>query len=113
MSHPHRPKALLAALVLAGLASVAAHAQPGEIKGQDVMGDKSRSANDGWSQAPVPREQSAAKDAPDPGGTSTAQNRERPVPDAGSSDNSGSDPQKTLDHRTPNPSGHNPAAPTR
>ncbi len=31
------------------------------------MGDKSRSsATDGWVQAPIPREDSAAKDAPNP-----------------------------------------------
>ena len=48
-----------------------AQTKPGEIKGVDAMGDKSRSAQDGWSQAPVPREQSAAKDAPNPGGQST------------------------------------------
>ncbi len=113
MSHPRRSTAFLVALALTALAPASALAEPGGIKGQDVMGDKSRSANDGWSQAPVPREQSAAKDAPDPGGNSTAQNRDRPVPNAGSSDNSGSDPQKTLDHRTPGPSGQNPAAPTR
>ncbi|MGU3539571.1 hypothetical protein [Methylobacterium sp. A54F] len=114
MPPSHPPLAALAvAIVLTTVAPSAALAQPGDIKGQDVMGDKSRSANDGWSQAPVPREQSAAKDAPDPGGRSTAQNRDRPVPDAGSSDNSGSDPQGTLDHRTPGPSGQNPAAPTR
>ncbi|GJE08577.1 MULTISPECIES: hypothetical protein [Methylobacterium] len=100
------------ALVVAA-APTLAMAQPGEIKGQDVMGDKSRSANDGWSQAPVPREESAAKDAPNPGGRSTEQNANRPVPDAGSSDNSATDPQKPLDHRTPGPSGHNPASPSR
>ena len=72
--------------LLLGLATVAspclAQTKPGEIKGVDAMGDKSRSAQDGWSQAPVPREQSAAKDAPDPGGNSIKENADRPVPPA-------------------------------
>ncbi len=101
---------LLALAILVALPG-AALAEPGDIKGQDVKGDAGRSFNDGWSQAPVPREQSAAKDAPNPGGQSTEQNANRPVPNAGSSDNSNSDPQKPLEHRTPNPSGHNPASP--
>ncbi len=109
MSHPRRPAALLVALALTALAPSSALAEPGEIKGQDVMGDKSRSANDGWSQAPVPREQSAAKDAPDPGGNSTAMNRDRPVPNAGSSDDSGSDPHQVPDV----PRGRRTAAPQR
>lgn len=71
-------------LVLFGAVTVGtpclAQTKPGEIKGVDAMGDKSRSAQDGWSQAPVPREQSAAKDAPDPGGQSTKENANRPVP---------------------------------
>jgi len=107
-----RPAAALAALVLISAPNLAL-AQPGEIKGQDVMGDKSRSANDGWSQAPVPREQSAAKDAPDPGGNSTEMNRNRNVPDAGSSGGNGTDPQQPLEHRTPYPSGQNPAQPSK
>jgi hypothetical protein len=106
------PAAAFAALVLIGAPSIAL-AQPGEIKGQDVMGDKSRSANDGWSQAPVPREQSAAKDAPDPGGNSTEMNRNRNVPDAGASGGNGTDPQQPLEHRTPAPSGYNPASPSK
>lgn len=61
MSHPRRPAAALVALALAAPAS--ALAEPGAIKGQDVMGDRSRCAND----------------APDPGGNSTAMNRDRPV----------------------------------
>ena len=93
--------------------SHAVRAEPGEIKGQDVKGDRDRSANDGWSQAPVPREESAAKDAPNPGGKSTEQNADRPVPSAGSSDNSAEDPQKPLEHRTPGPSGSNPASPSK
>ncbi|MBY0254096.1 MAG: hypothetical protein K2X54_22410, partial [Methylobacterium organophilum] len=72
--------------VLLGVATAAspclAQTKPGEIKGVDAMGDKSRSAQDGWSQAPVPREQSAAKDAPDPGGRSIKENADRPVPPA-------------------------------
>jgi hypothetical protein len=58
------------ALLLLVATPALAQTQPGEIKGTDVMGDKSRSAQDGWSQAPVPREESAAKDAPNPGGRS-------------------------------------------
>ncbi|WP_246685480.1 hypothetical protein [Methylobacterium sp. WL103] len=77
------------------------------------MGDKSRSANDGWSQAPVPREESAAKDAPNPGGNSTAENRERKVPGADTGSSSGTEPQAPLDHRTPGPSGQNPAIPSK
>lgn len=105
----------LACLALAAAVGGPARAQtqPGEIKGTDVMGDKSRSANDGWSQAPVPREQSAAKDAPDPGGRSTAENRDRPVPPSTTSQGGPADPQTPLDHRTPGPSGTNPAAPTK
>ncbi len=111
---------LLAAAALAVLAAAqttarpaAAQTQPGEIKGSDVMGDKSRSANDGWSQAPVPREQSAAKDAPDPGGRSTTENRERNVPAASTGGDRGSEPQAPMDHRTPAPSGQSPAVPSR
>ena len=103
----------LAMASVAGLPAGSAQAEPGEIKGQDVKGDKEKSANDGWSQAPVPREESAAKDAANPGGKSTEQNAERPVPSAGSSDNSASDPQKPQEHRTPNPSGDNPASPSK
>ncbi len=108
-----RSAAAFAVLVVMSVASTIAHADPGEIKGQDVMGDKSRSANDGWSQAPVPREESAAKDAPNPGGQSTEMNRDRPVPKAGESGGNGTDPQQPLEHRTPGPSGQNPASPTK
>ena len=73
-------------LALATLAAVAVpaagRAEPGDIRGQDVKGDKDKSANDGWSQAPVPREESAAKDAPNPGGRSISENKDRPVPAA-------------------------------
>ena len=101
-----------ACLILLGTAATAARAEDA-IKGQDVMGDKSRSANDGWSQAPVPREQSAAKDAPDPGGHSTSENAGRPVPGASTGSTPGSEPQAPMEHRTPGPSGQNPAAPAK
>lgn len=104
--------ALLAPILLAVI-PCAVQAEPGEIKGQDVKGDKDKSANDGFSQAPVPREESAAKDTGNPGGKSTEQNAERPVSNAGSSDNSAQDPQKPMDHRTPNPSDQNPASPSK
>ncbi|WP_156453543.1 MULTISPECIES: hypothetical protein [Methylobacterium] len=91
MSHPRRPAAALVALALAAPAS--ALAALGAIKGQDVMGDRSRCAND----------------APDPGGNSTAMNRDRPVPNAGSSDDSGSDPHQVPDV----PRGRRTAAPQR
>jgi hypothetical protein len=113
MSPFPRSLAALSALALLATAPTVVRAEPGAIKGQDVMGDKSRSANDGWSQAPVPREQSAGKDAPNPGGQSTEMNRDRPVPKAGESGGNGADPQQPLDHRTPNPSGQNPASPTK
>ena len=101
----------LAFLVLASLASPClAQTAPGEIKGMDAMGDKARSAQDGWSQAPVPREQSAAKDAPDPGGHSTQENKDRPVPAADAGGRSGSEPYQPLDQRPPGPSASNPAA---
>jgi len=90
-----------------------AQTKPGEIKGVDAMGDKSRSAQDGWSQAPVPREQSAAKDAPDPGGQSIKENADRPVPSANPGGSSATEPQAPLDHRTASPSGTNPAAPSK
>ncbi|MGH1590714.1 hypothetical protein ACRBEV_23105 [Methylobacterium phyllosphaerae] len=101
------------ALVAATAAAspVLAQTQPGEIKGVDAMGDKSRSAQDGWSQAPVPREQSAAKDAPNPGGHSIQENANRPVPPASPGGSSATDPQAPLEHRTSGPSGMNPAAP--
>ena len=106
--------AVAAALYLAiPFPASAADSQPGEIKGMDVMGDKARSANDGWSQAPVPREESAAKDAPNPGGQSTAENRNRPVPSGDTPKQAGEDPQQPLDHRTPGPSGQNPASPSK
>jgi hypothetical protein len=100
-----------AVLVLSGPAL--AQTPPGEIKGQDVMGDKSRSTEDGYVQAPIPRETSPAKDAPNPGGTSTQQNANRPVPDAPTTYAPGTDPQAPLPHRTPGPAGQNPAAPSR
>lgn len=87
--------------------------KPGEIKGFDAMGDKSRSFNDGWSQAPVPREQSAAKDAPDPGGHSIAENKDRPVPNANPTGDAAHEPQAPLPHRTASPSGINPALPAK
>ncbi|GJE50858.1 hypothetical protein GOFOIKOB_3912 [Methylobacterium tardum] len=105
--------------VLAILAAVAvgsparAQTKPGEIKGIDAMGDKSRSAQDGWSQAPVPREQSAAKDAPDPGGHSIQENANRPVPPANPGGSSATEPQAPLEHRTASPSGTNPANPSK
>ncbi|SEG30145.1 hypothetical protein SAMN04488144_11364 [Methylobacterium sp. 190mf] len=103
--------------VLLGLATVAspclAQTKPGEIKGVDAMGDKSRSAQDGWSQAPVPREQSAAKDAPDPGGNSIKENADRPVPPAQPGGTSATEPQAPLEHRTAGPSGTNPANPSK
>ncbi|MCJ2141021.1 hypothetical protein [Methylobacterium sp. E-066] len=105
---------LMAFLALAATSAPAlAQTQPGEIKGIDAMGDKSRSAQDGWSQAPVPREQSAAKDAPNPGGKSIGENADRPVPKADTGGSSATEPQAPLDHRTGGPSGNNPAAPSK
>ncbi|WFS09020.1 hypothetical protein [Methylobacterium sp. 391_Methyba4] len=104
-------------LVLLGAVTVGtpclAQTKPGEIKGVDAMGDKSRSAQDGWSQAPVPREQSAAKDAPDPGGQSTKENANRSVPQANPGGSSATEPQAPLEHRTASPSGMNPAIPSK
>ncbi len=102
----------LAALLLAASPAVA-QTKPGEIKGVDVMGDKSRSAQDGWSQAPVPREESAAKDAPNPGGRSISENKDRPVPAANPGGTAATEPQAPLDHRAPTPSGSNPANPAK
>lgn len=42
----------VAALLLTLGMTLSAQAEPGDIKGQDAMGDKNKSANDGWSQAP-------------------------------------------------------------
>ena len=100
-------------LLTLGPALSADDSKPGEIKGMDVMGDKARSAQDGWSQAPVPREESAAKDAPNPGGKSIAENKDRLVPAAEGSGKSGTDPYQPLDQRAPGPSGINPAAPSK
>lgn len=100
-------------MVAATGAPALAQTKPGEIKGIDAMGDKSRSAQDGWSQAPVPREQSAAKDAPNPGGHSIDENAKRPVPGADTGGSSATEPQAPLDHRTGGPSGTNPAAPSK
>jgi len=105
--------ACLAVFLATSAVPVSAQTQPGEIKGQDVMGDKSRSAVDGWVQAPIPREESAAKDAPNLGGQSTEQNANRPVPSASTSYTPGNDPQAPLDHRTPGPANHNPAQPSK
>lgn len=111
---PYRSGLSLAAILALSIGwQVSAYAEPGEIKGQDVKGDREKSANDGWSQAPVPREESAAKDAANPGGQSTSENAERPVEKSGSADNSSKDPAQTLDHRTPAPSGENPAQPSK
>ncbi|EIZ84525.1 MULTISPECIES: hypothetical protein [Methylobacterium] len=104
---------LTAFLAVAAASPALAQTKPGEIKGIDAMGDKSRSAQDGWSQAPVPREQSAAKDAPNPGGKSIGENANRPVPGADTGNSTGTEPQAPLDHRTGGPSGHNPAAPAK
>ena len=102
---------MLVFLVLASTASPClAQTKPGEIKGMDAMGDKARSAQDGWSQAPVPREQSAAKDAPDPGGHSTQENKDRPVPAADTGGRAGAEPYQPLDQRQPGPSSSNPTA---
>ena len=107
----------LALLVLFGVAAAGApcraQTKPGEIKGVDAMGDKSRSAQDGWSQAPVPREQSAAKDAPDPGGHATRENADRPVPQAHPGGSSATAPQAPLNHRMASPSGTSPAIPSK
>ncbi|MDP4024752.1 hypothetical protein Q8W71_19160 [Methylobacterium sp. NEAU 140] len=108
------PFAVPAALALVLAATpCGAQTKPGEIKGMDAMGDKARSAQDGWSQAPVPREESAAKDAPNPGGNSIQENRDRPVPGANPTGSSATEPQAPLDHRTASPSGSNPAAPSK
>lgn len=104
----------LAFLVLASVASPCfAQTKPGEIKGMDAMGDKSRSAQDGWSQAPVPREESAAKDAPNPGGHSTVENRARPVPAADTTARSGTEPYQPVDQRPPGTPASDPAAPSK
>lgn len=109
------PAALLLAALTLALSGVPGRAQtqPGEIKGVDAMGDKGRSANDGWSQAPVPREQSAGKDTPDPGGHATQENRERKVTDAPTTASAASEPQAPMDHRTPGPAGQSPAVPAK
>lgn len=107
-----RISAALAVLLVAATPALA-QTKPGEIKGVDAMGDKSRSAQDGWSQAPVPREESAAKDAPNPGGHSISENKDRPVPAANPTGNAATEPQAPLDHRVPSPSGNNPANPSR
>ncbi|MCJ2070910.1 hypothetical protein MKK75_19300 [Methylobacterium sp. J-030] len=111
------PLALSAAFAafatLALTASVQAQTKPGEIKGFDAMGDKDRSAQDGWSQAPVPREESAAKDAPNPGGKSVAQNKDRPVPAAPTTYKPGEDPQAPVEQQAAAPSGNNPTAPSK
>lgn len=113
----HRPSPLRLALGASFLVLVAgsalAETAPGEIKGIDAMGDKNRSANDGWSQAPVPREESAGKDAANPGGNSTATNGNRNVSDKATSTDPKTDPQTPLEHRTAAPSGSNPAQPTK
>lgn len=110
---------LILSIAVAVLASVTltapaqAQTKPGEIKGVDAMGDKDRSAQDGWSQAPVPREESAAKDAPNPGGHSIAENKDRPVPAANPTSDSAHDPQAPLPNRTASPSGTNSAEPSK
>ncbi len=104
---------VLAAVLILAATPVLAQTKPGEIKGVDAMGDKSRSAQDGWSQAPVPREESAAKDAPNPGGHSIEENKNRPVPAANPTGTSATEPQAPLDHRTASPSGSNPALPSK
>ncbi|MCJ2049818.1 hypothetical protein [Methylobacterium sp. J-070] len=105
--------AFAAFATLAPTAFVHAQTKPGEIKGIDAMGDKDRSAQDGWSQAPVPREESAAKDAPNPGGKSVTQNKDRPVPAAPTTYKPGEDPQAPAEQQAAAPSGNNPAAPSK
>ena len=113
MSRPISVSALALLAAAATASPVLAQTKPGEIKGIDAMGDKSRSAQDGWSQAPVPREQSAAKDAPDPGGRSIKENADRSVPPAQTGGSPGTEPQAPLEHRTGGPSGTNPAIPSK
>lgn len=112
---PRLPLALACLLLAASpaLSPALAQTKPGEIKGVDAMGDKSRSAQDGWSQAPVPREESAAKDAPNPGGRSIEENKDRPVPAANPTGTPATEPQAPLEHRVPSPSGSNPAVPAK
>lgn len=105
--------AFAAFATLALPASLHAQTKPGEIKGIDAMGDKDRSAQDGFSQAPVPREESAAKDVSNPGGRSIAENKDRPVPAANPTSDSAHDPQAPLPNRTASPSGTNPAEPSK
>lgn len=103
--------AVCAVLMLAPGAS--AQTKPGEIKGIDAMGDKNRSAQDGWSQAPVPREGSASKDAADPGGNSTAENKTRPVPSAATTYAPGKDPQAPAEQQSSGPSRMDLVEPTK
>lgn len=91
---PLRPIILSAVLFVAAGPTLPAWAEPGEIKGQDVLGDKTKSAQDGFSQSPVPREESAGKDAPNPGGPSTDKDAKRPAADKAASDPSGAEAPK-------------------
>ncbi|MGT2479900.1 hypothetical protein ACU4GR_15785 [Methylobacterium oryzae CBMB20] len=84
-SRPLSRSISLALLVLFGVAAAGApcraQTKPGEIKGVDAMGDKSRSAQDGWSQAPCPgaigRQGRAGSRRP-----RDRENADRPVPQA-------------------------------
>lgn len=51
---PSLSMAVAVFVCMALTAPAQAQTKPGEIKGFDAMGDKGRSAQDGWSQAPVP-----------------------------------------------------------
>jgi len=55
----------------------------------------------------------AAKDAPNPGGHSTVENRDRPVPPTQVPDDPGQNPYTPLPDRLPSPSGINPDAPLK
>lgn len=125
---------LAAALVLGGLAASPVMAQgrpapmllaqatspaadPGQqpgttpIKGESVMGDKGRSGPDGWSWAPVSRDDTAAKGTGKGQSADQMTNGTRPVAATTTSAAAGTDPGTPMATRQPGPSGMVASAP--
>lgn len=94
------------ALGLAGTA-LAADPTPDPIKGSTVMGDKGRSGPDGWSWAPVTRDQGAGAAAP---GAGTQTPNKQPDPQAGRSLPPGQDPGTPATAASAGPGTMNTAA---
>jgi len=100
---------------LAGHAALADEtAQQKPIAGADVMGDKGRSGPDGWSWAPVTRDQGASEKAAGQSATNaSAAPNAQPDPNAGKTLAAGDDPGTPMAHQPNGPSTQDKSASTR